>query len=59
MGAVAPRPALSTHPYSKLLGFLAFSYDSSLFQHSHLGVCELLIVDSEGRADNKPRMSWE
>jgi hypothetical protein len=29
MGAVAPRPALSTHPYSKLLGFLAFSHDSS------------------------------
>jgi hypothetical protein len=32
--AVAPKPALSTHPHSKLLGFLAFSYDSSLFQHS-------------------------
>ncbi len=29
MGAVAPKPALSTHPYSKLLGFLAFSHDSS------------------------------
>ncbi len=25
MGAVAPKPTLSTHPYSKLLGFLAFS----------------------------------
>ncbi len=35
MGEVAPKPALSTHPHSKLLGFLAFSHDSSLFQHSH------------------------
>ncbi len=34
MGAVALKPALSTHPHSKLLGFLAFSHDSSLFQHS-------------------------
>ncbi len=34
MGAVAPKPALSTHPHSKLLGFLAFSHDSSLFQHA-------------------------
>jgi hypothetical protein len=34
MGAVAPKPTLSTHPNSKLLGFLAFSHDSSLFQHS-------------------------
>jgi hypothetical protein len=33
MGAVAPKPALSTHTHSKLLGFLAFSHDSSLFQH--------------------------
>ena len=29
MGAVAPKPVLSTHPHSKLLGFLAFSHDSS------------------------------
>ncbi len=29
MGAVAPKPPLSTHPHSELLGFLAFSYDSS------------------------------
>ncbi len=28
MGTVAPKPAHSTHPYSKLLGFLAFSHDS-------------------------------
>ncbi len=35
MRAVAPTPALSTHPYRKLLGFLAFSHPSSLFQHSN------------------------
>jgi hypothetical protein len=29
MGAVAPKPPLSTHPQSKLLGFLAFSHDVS------------------------------
>jgi hypothetical protein len=29
MGAVAPKPPLSTHPQSKLLGFLAFSQDVS------------------------------
>jgi hypothetical protein len=30
MGAVAPKPALSTHPNSKLLGFLAFSMGRQL-----------------------------
>jgi hypothetical protein len=29
MSAVAPKSAFSTHPYNKLLGFLAFSHDSS------------------------------
>jgi hypothetical protein len=29
IGAVAPKPALSTHPHNKLLGFLAFSHDVS------------------------------
>jgi hypothetical protein len=28
MGAVAPKPTLSTHPSSKLLGFLAFSHEA-------------------------------
>ncbi len=36
MGAAAPKPVLSTHPHIKLLGFLAFSHDSSLFQHPRL-----------------------
>jgi hypothetical protein len=29
MGAVSPKPTLSAHLHSKLLGFLAFSHDSS------------------------------
>ncbi len=36
MGAAAPKPTLSTHPYSKLLGFLAFSHDSSFSTLSFL-----------------------
>jgi predicted AlkP superfamily pyrophosphatase or phosphodiesterase len=34
-GAVAPKPVLSTHRYSKLLGFLAFSQDSSFSTRSY------------------------
>jgi hypothetical protein len=36
MGAVAPKPPLSTHPQSKLLGFMAFSHDVSF---STLSAC--------------------
>ncbi len=43
MWAAAPKPALSNHPYSKLLGFLAFSHDSpfstlSFIQYSKIDI---------------------
>ena len=36
MGAVSPKPPLSAHLHSKLLGFLAFSHD---FSFSTLSAC--------------------
>ncbi len=45
MGAVAPKPTLSTHPYSKLLGFLAFSHDSSFSTLSEQSLTNWQMVD--------------
>jgi hypothetical protein len=51
MGAVAPKPAFSTHPHSKLLGFLAFSHDSSLFQHSYILTLPMSQVEIQSNID--------